>query len=670
MKRAMPDEIPFNTVLIANRGEIACRIVRTCRKLGIRSVAVYSDADCGARHVRMADEAIHIGPAPARESYLDIERLLDAARRSGAQVVHPGYGFLSENAGFARACGRAGLVFVGPTPEAIEAMGDKRAAKARMQAAGVPVTPGYHGDQQDADFLACEAEKIGCPVLIKASTGGGGKGMRLVERPEDFAAALQSCQREALSSFGDDRVLLERYITRPRHVEIQIFGDTCGNYVHLFERDCSMQRRHQKVLEEAPAPGLSTGQREAMAQAAIAAARAVNYVGAGTVEFILGEDGAFHFMEMNTRLQVEHPVTEMITGLDLVEWQLRVAAGQPLPRTQAQINAHGHAIEARLYAEDALNGFLPSSGTLTTLRFPEDDIRVRIETGVDEGDAISPWYDPMIAKLIVHDDTRERALARLRRALAAVRVAGVATNTVFLSRLVRDADFSAARLDTGLIARAEDTLLAPLPVPCEDAWRWAALAFVLHSRRREGVDPWQSEDGWRLSGHTPQRVELASGGQRRTLMAVCLADRCQVCVDGEIPLEIRADLNAGELHIEHNGQRQRIDVAVDGDQINLFTDRAHWTFERIAPLHRLRGDNVHAGALTAPMPGRIVALLVKPGASVIQGTPLLVMEAMKMEHTLTAPHDGSVRAFVAAEGELVADGAVLVDFAVAESTVV
>jgi len=667
----MPDapmfDVPFDTLLIANRGEIACRIMRTCRKLGIRSVAVYSDADRDARHVRLADTAIHIGPAAARESYLDIERLLDAARRSGAQAVHPGYGFLSENAGFARACAEAGLVFVGPPPEAIDAMGDKRAAKARMQETGVPVTPGYHGDNQDTDFLAAEADKIGYPVLIKASAGGGGKGMRLVERGEDFTAALQSCQREALSSFGDDKVLLERWITRPRHVEIQIFGDTQGNYVHLFERDCSMQRRHQKVLEEAPAPGLSTAQREAMAEAAITAARAVGYVGAGTVEFILGEDGQFHFMEMNTRLQVEHPVTELVTGLDLVEWQLRVAAGQPLPRTQEELRAYGHAIEARLYAEDALNGFLPSTGTLTALRLPEDGLYVRVDSGVDEGDTISPWYDPMIAKLIVWDETRAGALARLRRVLAAVQVTGVTTNAVFLSRLAQDADFNAARLDTGLIARAEDTLLAPLPAPSDDDWRWAALAFVLHSRRDAGAEPWQTDDGWRLSGHAPWRVELALDGVQRCVLVVCQAEGYQLYLDNQTPLEVRAQLSTGALHLEHNGQRQCIDVAVEDARISLFTDGAQHTFERIAPLHRRREDEARVGTLTAPMPGRIVTLLVAAGSRVTQGTPLLVMEAMKMEHTLTAPHDGVVNAFLTREGDLVAAGAVLVDFGVEEA---
>jgi len=652
----------FDTVLIANRGEIACRIVRTCRRLGIRSVAVYSDADREARHVRLADAAIHIGPAAAGESYLNIERLLDAARHSGAQAVHPGYGFLAENAGFARACMKAGLVFVGPSPEAIEAMGDKRAAKARMQAAGVPVTPGYHGDNQDAAFLAAEAEKIGWPVLVKASAGGGGKGMRLVERADDFAAALQSCQREALSAFGDDKVLLERWITRPRHVEIQIFGDTHGQYVHLFDRDCSMQRRHQKVLEEAPAPGLSDLQREAMADAAITAARAVSYVGAGTVELILGEDGQFHFMEMNTRLQVEHPVTEMVTGLDLVEWQLRIAAGQPLPRTQNEISAHGHAIEARLYAEDALNGFLPATGRLHTLRFPPASPQVRIETGVDEGDTISPWYDPMIAKLIVWGEDRPRALACLRQALAEVRITGVSTNAVFLTRLVQHPDFSAAHLDTGLIARNEDALLAPLPVPGDQEWQLAALAFVLHSRQGNGHDPWQHDDGWRLFGHAPWRVELTCAGERRSVRVTVQADGYSIELGSAPALAVRACLHAGELQVEHHGQRQCFGVAVDDAHLSLFGVEAAWAFERIDPLHRRREDPTHAGTLTAPMPGRIVALLVAPGQHVSQGTPLLVMEAMKMEHTVKAPHAGTVNAFLAREGELVAGGAVLVDF--------
>jgi len=658
----MPDTPLLTPLLIANRGEIACRIMRTCRKLGIRSIAVYSDADRDARHVRLADEAICIGAAAARESYLNIERLLDAARRTGARAVHPGYGFLAENPGFARACIDAGLVFVGPPPEAIMAMGDKRAAKVRMQAAGVPVTPGYHGDNQTPDFLAGQADNIGYPVLIKASAGGGGKGMRLVECAQDFAAALQSCQREALSAFGDDKVLIERYIARPRHVEIQIFGDTQGQYVHLFERDCSMQRRHQKVLEEAPAPGVSDSQRAAMAAAAITAARAVGYVGAGTVEFIVGADGQFHFMEMNTRLQVEHPVTEMVTGIDLVAWQLQVASGQPLPCTQDQISLDGHAIEVRLYAEDALNGFLPSTGTLTTLRFPEDDPQVRIDTGVDEGDSLSPWYDPMIAKLIVWGEDRARALARLRRALAKVRVTGITTNAVFLSRLVQEPDFSAARLETGLIARAQDRLLAALPMPSDDLWRLAALAWVLHSRAAVGHDPWQADDGWRLSGYAPQRVNLTYAGIQRCAQVVCRGDDVQIGLDDAQRLAIQARFEGGCLLIEQGGQRQRMDVAIDDAKVTLFQVDGNWTFERIDHLRRAREESAHAGALNAPMPGRIVALLVEPGCSVAQGTPLLVMEAMKMEHTLTAPSAGSVHAFLVKAGDLVADGAMLVDF--------
>ena len=669
----------FDTVLIANRGEIACRVIATCRRLGIRSVAVYSDADRDARHVRLADAAVHIGPAAARESYLRADRLLDAAKRTGAQAIHPGYGFLSENAAFAQACADAGIVFIGPRPSSIHAMGDKRAAKALMQAAGVPITPGYHGEDQGADFLAAQADAIGYPVLIKASAGGGGKGMRLVERREDFAAALQSCQREAESSFGDARVLIERFIVRPRHVEIQVFGDTHGNIVHLFERDCSLQRRHQKVLEEAPAPGLSPQQREAMAQAAVAAARAVDYVGAGTVEFIVGEagpgagsdagTGSFHFMEMNTRLQVEHPVTEMITGLDLVEWQLRVAAGQPLPLRQEQIVARGHAIEARLYAEDALKGFLPSTGTLRWLRFPETGAHVRVDTGVGQGDAISPWYDPMIAKLIVWDEDRERALQRLRKAIDAVRVAGVTTNAVFLARLARQRDFASANLDTGLVAREIDTLLAPLPVTDAEAWQLAAVAWRLHERgaaaQATGAlrSPWDIDDGWRLGSPVPCLLELSSGGETRAIKVTHAGEGFLVTLEGEPQASVQAQMADGRLVATLDGLRREVDVHVDGNSLLLYRGGERIAFERIDPLHRATGADAHAGALVAPMPGRIVELLAKPGVPVAKGAPLLVMEAMKMEHTLVAPADGQVRAFLAARGELVDDGAVLVDFA-------
>ena len=408
----------FNKILIANRGEIACRVIKTARRLGIKTVAVYSDADAGARHVRLADEAVHIGPAAARESYLVIERIIAAARQTGAQAIHPGYGFLSENEDFCEACEAAGIVFIGPPVSAIRAMGSKSEAKKLMEKARVPLTPGYHGDHQEPGFLNVQADAIGYPVLIKAAAGGGGKGMRLVEKSADFLDALASCKREAAASFGSDHVLVEKYLTRPRHIEIQVFGDTHGNYVYLFERDCSVQRRHQKVLEEAPAPGMTPERRAAMGQAAVDAARAVGYVGAGTVEFIANQDGSFYFMEMNTRLQVEHPVTEMITGLDLVEWQLRVASGEPLPMAQEQLAINGHALEARIYAEDPAKGFLPSTGRLVHLAPPDENMHVRVDTGVEEGDEISPFYDPMIAKLIVWDVNRDRALARMLQALA------------------------------------------------------------------------------------------------------------------------------------------------------------------------------------------------------------------------------------------------------------
>ncbi|HJW02181.1 MAG TPA: acetyl-CoA carboxylase biotin carboxylase subunit, partial [Azospira sp.] len=447
----------FNKILIANRGEIACRVIKTARRLGIRTVAVYSEADANARHVRLADEAVLLGPAAARESYLVAEKILDAARRTGAQAIHPGYGFLSENADFAEACAAAGVVFIGPPASAIRAMGSKSAAKSLMAEAAVPLTPGYHGDQQEPEFLKDQADAIGYPVLIKAAAGGGGKGMRLVEKGEDFIGALASCQREARSSFGDDQVLVEKYITRPRHIEIQVFGDSLGNCVYLFERDCSVQRRHQKVLEEAPAPGMTPERRRQMGEAAVAAAKAVGYVGAGTVEFIAtstyAQDGTFYFMEMNTRLQVEHPVTEMITGQDLVEWQLRVAAGEPLPLKQEQLENRGHALEARIYAEDASKGFLPSTGRLVHLAPPAESLHVRVDTGVEEGDEITPHYDPMIAKLIVWDEDRDAALARMRQALADYRVVGVTTNIDFLSRLVACPAFAGADLDTDLIER-------------------------------------------------------------------------------------------------------------------------------------------------------------------------------------------------------------------------
>ncbi|MBN8491961.1 MAG: acetyl-CoA carboxylase biotin carboxylase subunit, partial [Burkholderiales bacterium] len=469
----------FSKILIANRGEIACRVIKTARRLGIATVAVYSEADANARHVRLADEAVLIGPPSARLSYLVGDRIIAAAQATGAQAVHPGYGFLSENEDFAEACAAAGLVFIGPPASAIRAMGSKSAAKALMAKAGVPLTPGYHGDEQDPAFLQAQAMAIGYPVLIKASAGGGGKGMRRVDRAEDFAAALASCQREAKNAFGDEQVLVEKYVLKPRHIEIQVFGDTHGQCVYLFERDCSVQRRHQKVLEEAPAPGMTRERRAAMGQAAVEAAKAVGYVGAGTVEFIANPDGSFYFMEMNTRLQVEHPVTEMITGLDLVEWQLRVAAGEPLPLRQDQLAIDGHAIEARIYAEDPDKGFLPSTGTLLHLAPPAESEHVRVDTGVEQGDAISPHYDPMIAKLIVWDRDRPKALARMRQALARYRIVGVANNVEFLARLVGVPSFAEADLDTALIEREQANLFPPKGTPPDEVWLLAALAELL-----------------------------------------------------------------------------------------------------------------------------------------------------------------------------------------------
>jgi 3-methylcrotonyl-CoA carboxylase alpha subunit len=494
----------FQKILIANRGEIACRVIKTARRLGIATVAVYSEADADARHVRLADEAVLIGPAAPRESYLLIGRMIAAAQQTGAQAVHPGSGFLSENPDFAAACVANDIVFIGPPVEAIRAMGSKSTAKALMARAGLPLTPGYHGDRQEPAFLREQASQIGYPVLIKASAGGGGKGMRVVERAEDFEAALASCQREASSAFGDARVLVEKYLTQPRHIEIQIFGDTHGNTIHLFERDCSVQRRHQKVLEEAPAPGMTSERRAAMGKAAVEAAKAVGYVGAGTVEFIVTPEGVFYFMEMNTRLQIEHPITEMITGLDLVEWQLQVASGEPLPLTQEQLQIHGHALEARIYAEDPAKGFLPSTGKLAHLALPEETLHVRVDTGVEEGDEISPFYDPMIAKLIVWDTNREQTLARMLQALAQYRIVGVANNVDFLSRLVASPAFARADLDTGLIEREREFLFATgSPIP-RDVFLVAALATLLREEARASSEasshsdpcsPWHWRDG-------------------------------------------------------------------------------------------------------------------------------------------------------------------------------
>nr|AEX20402.1 methylcrotonyl-CoA carboxylase alpha-subunit [Aquincola tertiaricarbonis] len=659
----------FTKILIANRGEIACRVIKTARRMGIATVAVYSEADANARHVRMADEAVLIGPAAARESYLRADRILQAAKDTGAQAVHPGYGFLSENEDFAEACAAAGIAFIGPPASAIRAMGLKSAAKALMEKAGVPLTPGYHGDNQDPDFLAGQAERIGYPVLIKASAGGGGKGMRRVDQPQDFVAALASCQREATNAFGDAHVLVEKYVLKPRHIEIQVFGDTQGNVVYLFERDCSVQRRHQKVLEEAPAPGMTPERRAAMGQAAVDAAKAVGYVGAGTVEFIANQDGSFYFMEMNTRLQVEHPVTEMITGLDLVEWQLRVAAGQPLPLTQEQLAIDGHAIEARIYAEDPDKGFLPSTGRLVHLAPPAESEHVRVDTGVEQGDEITPHYDPMIAKLIVWDASRELALARMRKALAQYRVVGVANNVEFLARLAACPAFSRADLDTGLIEREHAFLFPGSAAVPDEAWLLAALAELLHeqaaqARRAAVPSPWDAFDGWRLNGQATRALRLRRGDDERGITVLAApGGGWHLALEGGAPVFARGELGAnGKVHAQLGERRLHAAVIITGERRHVFLDGHTHALTRVDTLHRGgQGEDAHGG-LRAPMPGKVIALLVAPGATVDKGTPLLVMEAMKMEHTLAAPAAGVVKGFRCAPGEQVADGVELVEF--------
>ncbi len=662
----------FTKILIANRGEIACRVIATCQRLGIATVAVYSDADRNARHVRLADEAIAIGPAPARESYLRGDAILAAARRTGAQAIHPGYGFLSENAGFAQACAEAGIVFIGPSAAAIRAMGDKSAAKALMQQAGVPLTPGYHGDEQIPEFLRKQADSIGYPVLIKASAGGGGKGMRRVDDSATFTEALASCQREAQSAFGNAHVLVEKYVERPRHIEIQVFGDSHGNVVYLFERDCSVQRRHQKVLEEAPAPGMTPERRAAMGKAAVDAARAVNYVGAGTVEFIAGPDGDFYFMEMNTRLQVEHPVTECITGTDLVEWQLRVASGEPLPLQQDQLQIRGHALEARLYAEDADRGFLPSTGTLRYLRLPANTAHVRVDAGVEQGDAITTFYDPMIAKLIVWDVDRDAALRRMQQALAECEVVGVTTNAAFLRRLVMTDSFTQAKLDTALIER-EQAALTPNDNDSDPAlWALAAIAGVATSEAasrdaRDPHSPWQGQDGWRLGAAAARALTLEHRGAQRSVTVqgagtgTGTGEQWTVHMDGNA-LQGSGRLAGDALRVQIGEQLHRATVIRDGNELYLFGSEGVQRFTLHDPVSEADQSVADAGSLVAPMPGRIVATLVAPGTAVKRGAPLLVLEAMKMEHTLQAPADGTVQGYRVKAGDQVGDGAVLVDF--------
>ena len=678
----------FDTLLVANRGEIACRVMRTARAMGLRTVAVYSDADANARHVREADEAVRLGPAAARDSYLKVEAVIEAAKRTGAGAIHPGYGFLSENGPFVEALEKAGITFVGPPASAIAAMGDKSAAKERMSHAGVPLVPGYHGDDQDDALLKSEADKIGYPVLLKASAGGGGKGMRVVESAAGFQAALDGCRRESQAAFGDQRMLIEKYLTQPRHVEVQVFCDSHGNGVYLFERDCSVQRRHQKVLEEAPAPGMSAELRREMGEAAVRAAREIGYVGAGTVEFLLDADGSFFFMEMNTRLQVEHPVTEMITGQDLVEWQLRVAMGERLPLAQDELTITGHSFEARLYAEDPEQDFLPATGTLT--RFALDlegaglsssekgSNKVRLDSGVESGDVVSMHYDPMLAKLIVHGDDRDQALATLNRALAALDVQGVVTNRAFLQRLATHPAFKGCELDTRFIEKHEESLFAPREITTEAYAAAALIGLKQLARECESDSPWDRHDGFRLNAPHTIRLALCATGQNLTNAQAPDAEGV-VIVEGTRETDAApwhltigdTTLTARLQHLEGDavavtldGHRRRLQARLGENGVVVMADPSGETrlfWRRIDAIDH--GQHEAESTLTAPMHGTVVALLVEPGQKVEKGMPLMVMEAMKMEHTMSAPADGHVASFHFAAGDTVGQGDVLLEFA-------
>jgi 3-methylcrotonyl-CoA carboxylase alpha subunit len=625
----------FDKILIANRGEIACRVMRTAKRLGIRTVAIYSEADANALHVATADEAILIGPPPARESYLDIARIIDAAKQSGAQAIHPGYGFLSENADFAAACEAAGIVFIGPPATAIRAMGSKAEAKALMAKAGVPLVPGYHGEEQSDTRLTQEAHAIGFPVLVKASAGGGGKGMRIVEDEHGLAEALAGARREAKASFGDDRLLIEKYLIDPRHIEMQVFADSHGNVVHLFERDCSVQRRHQKLIEEAPAPGLSNAQRLELQKAAIAAARAVDYRGAGTIEFVAA-DGAFYFIEMNTRLQVEHVVTEMIAGLDLVEWQIRVAAGEALPLSQDAIKQQGHSIELRLYAEDPSRDYLPSAGPLGLLCFPEPSGTLRIETGYRQGDRITPYYDALIAKLIAWGESRDAALQRSRAALAQTRVAGVTTNRELLQRILAYPDFAARAGDTGFIARHHDALMLHDIPPAALA---AAALSILREAPKAILDPhspWAQRDFWRLAGAASRSFHFRAGEKTHDV---------QICGDGGAIV--------GGTRVEPAPDASVLRL---GNEFWVVLPDATARLVYLDPLAPGDASAAVAGKIVAPMPGKVSAVLVQPGATVRRGQTLMVIEAMKMEHAITALSDGVVESVGFAPGALVEEG--------------
>jgi 3-methylcrotonyl-CoA carboxylase alpha subunit len=664
----------FNKILIANRGEIACRVIKTARKLGIRTVAVYSDADANALHVTMADEAVHIGAAPSRESYLRIDRVIEAAKKTGAEAIHPGYGFLSENPEFCLACKKNNLVFIGPPVHAIEAMGSKSAAKRIMEKAKVPLVPGYHSEDQNPEVLRKAANDMGYPVLLKATAGGGGKGMRQVWSAAEFDEALAAAKRESMNSFGDDRMLVEKYLTRPRHVEIQVFCDRHGNAVYLAERDCSVQRRHQKVIEEAPAPGMTEALRKKMGEAAIKAAQAIDYEGAGTVEFLLDEDGSFYFMEMNTRLQVEHPVTEMITGQDLVEWQLRVACGEKLPLAQNQIHINGHSFEARIYAEDPAHDFLPVTGTLAFLQPPAENNHVRVDTGVMQGDEVSVFYDPMIAKLVVWDENRDKALQRLSKALSEYRIGGMTTNVSFLYNLATCEAFRKAEIDTGFIAKHRESIFHESQHDLIPSIALGALYLVLKQTQKAAVStaaqvdpssPWNYANAWRLNEPHLHRFQIKLSNEEYCV-AVTQLGQGDVAIYNiavlDHTLRAQGKLSNDEFYADIDGHRSHIAVADHGDTYSLYTQNSALQFSRVEI--DVGEDDTHhgAGTFAAPMNGTIVTLLVEAGSLVKKGDALLVMEAMKMEHTIRAPRDGQVIEFFYTAGNLVAGGAELLAF--------
>jgi 3-methylcrotonyl-CoA carboxylase alpha subunit len=661
----------FRTLLIANRGEIVCRIVRSAQRMGIATVAVYSEADADALHVKAADRAILIGPAPARDSYLNIPRVIDAARRSGADAIHPGYGFLAENPEFAEACAAAGIVFVGPPPAAMRAMGSKSAAKTLMEKSGVPLLPGYHGEHQGAAFLADQANRVGFQLMIKAVSGGGGRGMRLVSHADEFGAALDAARQEAASAFGDDGVLLERYLVHPRHIEVQVFADRHGHAVHLFERDCSVQRRHQKVIEEAPAPGLDDERRAAMGQAAVAAARAVGYEGAGTVEFVANADG-FFFLEMNTRLQVEHPVTEMITGYDLVEWQLRVAAGEKLPVGQDAIRIDGHAIEARIYAEDPARAFAPSTGRLALFRTPESSANVRIDTGFASGDVVSAHYDAMLAKLICRGATREAVLRTLRRALEKTDVVGVASNLDLLGRIAAHPEFGAGGVDTGFIARYGDSLLAPPREPPTEVLAAAALCVLTEEAEAaakvaassaDRYSPWHARDQWWLNVGFERELPFIADGVPMSVKLRGDGVGWQLALGDRRVTAMATQRLDGRMEMLLNDVRERVSVMRVGDTVTVRRNGESWRLQLPDPIAAAAEEDDAGGRLVAPIPGQVTQVAAEPGMAVTRGQVVVVLEAMKTVFRLAAPADGTVAAVSCRVGDGVVEGQLLVSFA-------